>query len=67
MNTLGLRSGTGTGENVYILGPTSAEIINVLSSNVNPIELTADITQVLSASVETTTLSANVDTTTAEI
>ncbi len=57
----------GGGPGGYILGPVSAEVINVLSSNVDPIELSANVVTTLSTSIETEHLSAIVTTTSADI
>lgn len=59
--------GGGGGPGGYILGPVSAEVINVLSSNVDPIELSANVVTTLSTSIETEHLSAIVTTTSADI
>ena len=69
METFGLRSdtGTGPGETVYILGPSSAHINNVLSVNVEPIDLSANVVMTLSTSIETEHLSTTVTTTSADI
>lgn len=54
MNTLGLRTvGTGGGgETVYLIGPVSADIENILSTS---------IFNTVSVDIESSTLSVNVD------